>query len=434
MSERRYAVLIANSEFPLEPNLRKLRLPENDVDGLNEVFSSKELGDFTDISVLKNESSYDVQKKILAVLKQADKSDLVLIYYSGHGKPSEAAGLLHLATKDTVLSVLEATSIPVANIRNFVDASLCDRVALILDCCYSGAAGKAFARGDVDEQLRQVSLGRGTYVITASTALQEAKEMETDQFGLLTKYIIRGIQTGEADRDQDGNVSMDELYRYVHDRVLEEGPQEPTSFNSGVRGTIFIARAGKPASEARRRAIRDRITRLANEDLLPDDIVTKAWAVVHETSSEASDSSRRYRELLERLEQGRLRTKDFIGEWYKVAPRYLTSEEEGWRNQEELRRKQEQEEERSKEQEALRLEQQLEDQRKQEEQRRKQEEEKRKEQEALKLKQQLEEDQRKQEDLRRKQEEDKRKEQEALRLKQRKRQANHILAAAEVLC
>ena len=222
MAERRFAVLIANSRFPDEPRLLDLRLPENDVDGLYEVLSSPDRGQFTEIFRLKNRPSHEVLRQINQVLRQAERDDLVLIYYSGHGKLN-LAGQLHLATTDTVLDVLEATSVPVQSIRNFVDVSPSSKAVLLLDCCYSGAVGGAFARGDVDEQLQLMSGGRGTYIMTASTGTQVAIENESDQYGVFTKHIIEGIQGGEADRNGDGLIGMGELYSYVHDRVLEEG-------------------------------------------------------------------------------------------------------------------------------------------------------------------------------------------------------------------
>jgi len=329
MSERRYAVLIANSKFPSEPKLRALRAPENDVDGLNEVFTSKELGGFAEVRVLKNESSYDVQNKILAVLKHADRSDFVVIYYSGHGK-LDVEGSLHLAMKDTAEDRLEATSIPITTIWNYVKKSPCNRVALILDCCYSGAAGKDFvARGEALEgQMRTAPKERGIYVMTASTEIQIAQEKETDQYGLFTKHIVEGIRTGDADLDQDGEVSMNELSSYVERQMKAEGFQTPMYWELGVRGEAIIARTGKSPREDRNKAIRNHITRLADEGILPDSIVVKAFAVVHEAPTEASDSSRRYRELLEKLVQGRLQTGDFIEEWYKVAGPPPISEEE----------------------------------------------------------------------------------------------------------
>lgn len=43
MTENRYAVLVASSRFQ-DNNLQELRCPENDIDGLNEIISSKDYG------------------------------------------------------------------------------------------------------------------------------------------------------------------------------------------------------------------------------------------------------------------------------------------------------------------------------------------------------------------------------------------------------
>jgi len=112
MSERRFGILIASSRFPEESKLEDLRFPENDVDGLNEILTSQDHGQFTQTFVLKNKLHHEILLKINQVLREADKNDLVLIYYSGHGKLN-LAGKLHLTSTDSVINALEATSIPV---------------------------------------------------------------------------------------------------------------------------------------------------------------------------------------------------------------------------------------------------------------------------------------------------------------------------------
>jgi len=318
VSDRRYAVLVASSQFPNEPKLQPLRCPENDVDGLHDVLTSKTYGDFTDALVLKNVPHYEALLRINQVLKRADKDDFVLIYYSGHGK-LDLAGRLHLATADTTVDALEATSIPVESIRNYVDVSSCNKVALILDCCFSGAVGAAFARGSLDDQLRLASGGRGTYLMTASTGVQVALEKERDQNGVFTKHVIEGIRGAGADLDGDGCVTMDELYRYVHDRVLDEGFQEPMKWDLNVRGVLVVARTGRSPREERRKALRDRLLDLAHQGSLPNRILSKALDVIAQPSTDTSDALRRYNALLDQLLQDRLKIGDFIEEWYDVG-------------------------------------------------------------------------------------------------------------------
>src|ERR1017187_3897457 len=229
MLEARYAVLIANGIFHKEPKFQPLRCPENDVEGMREVLTSKTHGLFdpSHVTMLKNAPHYDVQLALNQVLRQSGKDDLVLIYYSGHGLLDEL-GRLHLATVDTFLGALESTSVPMQQIKSYIDLAYCNKIVLILDCCYSGSAGDVFMKSNaVDEQLKQVSGGQGVYVLTASTSAQIAQEKETDRYGLLTKHILEGLGDWSADADGDGFISVDELYAYVHRRVREESPQNP---------------------------------------------------------------------------------------------------------------------------------------------------------------------------------------------------------------
>ncbi len=234
MDERRFGVLIASSRFPDEPKLEPLRFPENDVDGFQTVLTAPDRGDFHELEVFKNKSRSEIIQKLNIIFNSAAKNDLILIYYSGHGKLN-SVGRLHLTTIDTQISALEATSISMGAIRELVDISATPKVVMILDCCFSGAVGEEFLRSSVDDQLLLTSKARGTYIMTASTDIQVAKEKETDRHGLFTKHLIQGIRSGEADLDRDGRIGMDELYRYVHDRVLAEGAQQPMHWDLNVR-------------------------------------------------------------------------------------------------------------------------------------------------------------------------------------------------------
>lgn len=317
MSERRYAVLIAASQFPAEPGLQTLRCPENDVDGLNAVLASAKHGGFAETFVLKNVPHWEALLKINQVLKRAEKDDFVLIFYSGHGK-LDLAGRLHLAAANTVIETLEASSIPVESIRNYVDVSSCNKVALILDCCFSGAAGEAFARGGVDDQLQRASGGRGTYLMTASTGVQVAVEKERDEHGVFTKHLITGIESGAADLDGDGRITMDELYRYVHDRVLDEGCQEPMKWDLNVRGELVIAQTATSPKEERRKQLREILLNLANQHVLPDRILGRSLDMLSPQPSADAARFREYNALLDQLLQKTLPIGDFVERWYAL--------------------------------------------------------------------------------------------------------------------
>ena len=316
MSGNRFAVLIASSTFPEEPKLLPLACPENDVDGLSKVLSAPDLGGFTEPVVVKNLNAHEVLRKIAEMLKHAGKDDLVLIYYSGHGK-LDPSGHLYLATLDTEESLLEATSVPVDRILTMIGNAASTKKALILDCCYSGAAGKAVARvkSGLEDQLNTLSRGSGTFIMTASTATQTAKEKEGDQYGLFTKHLIHGIISGEADRDGDGYITMGEISTYVHDRVPREGAQEPKQWGLNIQGDLVLSKSGRAPREQRRQKVRQKLAELSGQGVLPDRILKAALDVIKMPPHHPTGALRQQDDLLDRLVEGKLRVGDFIGRW-----------------------------------------------------------------------------------------------------------------------
>ena len=315
---QRYAILIGNSKFPSSnKRLQDLNCPETDVDGLEEILSSDELGGFDKIVPLKNLSHHEVLDQIGKTFDEAKKNDLILVYYSGHGK-QDLEGQLYLATLNTrtnTANALTSSSVPVEQIRRFIKQSMVQTTVLILDCCYSGAIEGAFTRGGTDEQLQNVSKTRGTYIITASTGIQHAVEKEGDRYGLLTKYIIKGISEGLADRDGDGWIHMDELYEFIYQGVTSEGAQEPMKWALNIQGTqLLIARAG------RREQIEARISVLVEVGQRAADVEDWETAINNFTEIQVLDPNHQATSWLSQArEQQRLAT------WYGEGLGYLNA-------------------------------------------------------------------------------------------------------------
>ncbi|MDU9047786.1 MAG: DUF1566 domain-containing protein [Candidatus Electrothrix sp. Rat3] len=314
VTEKRYAILIASSCYPKEPGLKDLRCPENDVDALDAVLRSPDFGGFTKTFVFKNRPNHEVLERIETVLGEAGQHDLVLIYFSGHGKLNPA-GQLCLATANTKLRALGSTSIQAAEIKSYFGHSASRKKILLLDCCYSGAVGKDFARGGVDDQLQLVSRGQGTFIMTASTGIEVAVEKEGDQYGLFTKHLVQGIRSGEADKNEDGFVDMQELYEYVHEKVRGEGAQKPMQWGLGVKGSIIIARSGRIAKEKWRQEMERGLHRFAADGLLTSRLVNEAIQVLNIPKKKLVGSEQQRIVLIEQLIDSRLGMADFMEQW-----------------------------------------------------------------------------------------------------------------------
>ena len=310
---RRVAVLIASSEFPDEPALERLVAPERDVEGMLEVLLAEKGGVFDEVVTLKNQPSQKVRLAINRALRNAGRDDQLLIYYSGHGK-LDPTGKLCLAMSDTVLDVLQASSIRIGEIKDFLDASKCKQVMLFLDCCYSGAVGKDFlARGTVDDQLLVAAETSGICIMSAANAVQIAMESRAEGLGVFTRHVIEGIKTGCADQNGDGLVTFDELYDYVQKKVIADGHQRPQRWSFQAEGNLVIARSGN-WDELRGR-LRAKVLELANSQELPDDMVSAALSLLGVNKSAHTREQSLQLRLLEEFASGKTKLANFSFAW-----------------------------------------------------------------------------------------------------------------------
>jgi hypoxanthine phosphoribosyltransferase len=90
--------------------------------------------------------------------------------------------------------------------------------------------------------------GRGSVVITASSALEYALEstghaspLKDATPSVFTEALVAGLATGEADRDGDGRIDIDELYHYVFDEIRKQTRSQTPQLKKDVQGQIYIA-------------------------------------------------------------------------------------------------------------------------------------------------------------------------------------------------
>ncbi len=259
MSGQRKALIVANDEYDQEA-LRDLLAPAADAEALGRVLGDRQIGDFT-VQVVRNEPAHVIQAHIEELLSESRPDDVLLVHFSGHGLKSES-GDLFFAASNTRPNRLGSTAVSADFVQRCMAASRSRSVVLLLDCCYGGAFAqgvKVRAAGNVNvldsfPQDRSGG-GRGRAVITASSAMEFA--FEGDRLGdsqhrrpsVFTSALVEGLATGDADRDEDGWVSLGELYDYVFDKVREQNPHQTPSRQVQLEGELYLARS-------RRRRIR----------------------------------------------------------------------------------------------------------------------------------------------------------------------------------
>src|SRR6185436_4060163 len=60
---------------------------------------------------------------------------------------------------------------------------------------------------------------------------------------VFTTAVVKGLETGEADRDQDHRISVEELYDYVCEQVREVTPDQTPNMLSHLEGELYVARS-----------------------------------------------------------------------------------------------------------------------------------------------------------------------------------------------
>ena len=204
---------------------------------------------------LLNEPAHAVNRAVEEFFADRKAGDLLLVHFSCHGIKDQD-GELYFAASDTELGVLAATAVAAEFVNRRMTRSLSRRVVLLLDCCYAGAferglVARAGYRGGDRAAVRRPRPGGDHRVQCYEYAFEAGELTGTDEVppSVFTSALVRGLETGDADRDQDGLVGLDELYDYIYDRVRAATPsQTPGKWAFGMEGELYIARRSRPVS------------------------------------------------------------------------------------------------------------------------------------------------------------------------------------------
>ena len=232
MSATRDALLVGCSDYE-DSEFQQLQAPAQDVDALERVLADPTIGNFT-VQPLLNKLSGEVRERIERFFVNRKPDDLLLLYFSCHGD-LDPRGRLYFVAANTKKALPESTGITAEWVKKQMDQSRSQRIVLLLDCCYSGAfATRGNGGKEILEQVRQLG-GRGRVVITASGKAEQAYESR------FTNAVVQGLETGEADLDGDGQVSVSELYQYVYDKVSQGKPNQTPTMSARVEGQLYLA-------------------------------------------------------------------------------------------------------------------------------------------------------------------------------------------------
>ena len=239
------ALLIGVSEY--SKGLSNLPGTQEDIQAVQRVLHNPQIGGFEAVEVLPNPNRTQMELAIETLFSEnRSRNDLILLYFSGHGVRDDN-GTLYFATciteKNPQGRIRTSTAVSANALQHYMSQSRSKRQVLILDCCFSGAFAKDMkAKADEAIDVKTQLGGEGRAVLTSSTATQVSYEKEGAS--IYTRYLVQGLETGAADRDDDGQVTVDELHEYAREKVQEAAPaMQPEIYAVREGYKILIARA-----------------------------------------------------------------------------------------------------------------------------------------------------------------------------------------------
>jgi hypothetical protein len=249
-SVERFAVIIGNNRgLADDPTLR---YAESDAARVFEVL--RDIGGFQPVNMvlLRDENAQTVQHTLIAVndrirssITLPDTQAMLFVYYSGHADAED----LHMGR----------TRLPIQDLAQLARGSAANFRLVVLDACRSGAltrlkGGKILPAFDLPGERVP---GDGVAFLTASAANEDAQESEELHASFFTHALVSGM-LGAADRDANGDVSLDEAYLYAYQVTLRatsrtwSGTQHP-AFRYDLRGQGSVVLT-RPEAYAQQRA------------------------------------------------------------------------------------------------------------------------------------------------------------------------------------
>ncbi|HAS39826.1 MAG TPA: hypothetical protein DCS93_05075 [Microscillaceae bacterium] len=274
---RLFLLAIGVSEY--EDNNRNLKFAQKDASNLADLLTKSSTYSDTVVTRILNKNATKANiLKAGEMFKKTTVDDQVVIFISCHGLLDEKMDY-YLATTDVDFADPSKKGLPYEAIEQMLDKIPARKRLIMIDACHSGELDKtevetvqapevvqkkdkkitiAFKGGrtfvkpkaglnnsfDYMKALfNDISNHSGATVISAAAGYEFALESKEWNNGVFTYSILNGIDSGTADLNNDGRVSVSELKDYVISQVAEltDGKQVPTTRreNQSVEVVIY---------------------------------------------------------------------------------------------------------------------------------------------------------------------------------------------------
>lgn len=207
----KFALVVGVSRFQ-DPTIQTLRFAAKDARDLASALVDPCLGRFRpeNVWLLTDEDATraTILEALNSIILQSREDDLVLLFFSTHGSPSNEdrglGGIGYLVTFDTDQDRPWVNGLEFQDLKQKADLIKARRLITFLDSCYSGQVRRNGGKdlvlevGGISPGDAQLLLsGEGSYVISSSAESERSWESEALQNGFFTYYLIEAMRSQE---------------------------------------------------------------------------------------------------------------------------------------------------------------------------------------------------------------------------------------------
>ena len=166
----------------------------------------------------------------------------VYIFFAGHGLASDDGSKMYLLPYDGAPELLDDTAI--SRERLFADISAANprSVTVFLDTCYSGTTrgtDMLIASRPIAIRALKKSIPDNFTVMTAAAGDETAKPLEEAKHGMFSYFLMKGME-GEADANNDNEITAGELHSYVQSNVIQQSSGSQTPELQGDADRVLV--------------------------------------------------------------------------------------------------------------------------------------------------------------------------------------------------
>lgn len=279
----KWALLIGVDQY--HESLGSLKYAGADCRALRDVLVSPAIGFPADQILLLDDLSDSehrptfakIQSHLASWLSAPKEDDLILVYFSGHGRYLD--GKSYLVPGDATLPTVHTLGIPLSHVQDVIGRCKAKRKLFIVDACHSGSGRDISAMNPAMHQT--LAAANGMYTITSCGAEELSHEWEEKRQGVFSYFLCEALR-GRCVPAADGRLTMDRVYDWVHERVVKWAAkqscvQHPERFARGA-GTLVLAQSDPDPmalAEEYRRELERTKARLAELELAQKHTETK---------------------------------------------------------------------------------------------------------------------------------------------------------------